>query len=158
MQQVKTEDGLQLSRTRRTLPMALLKARELVMEEFRPLLRSYGVTEQQWRVLRVLREAGSIDASHLANILSPSLSRILKTMANEGYIDVQKDKSDGRRLLIRLTQKGRDVLREVAPSSANVYSCLEARLGRDRIERLLNDLDWVIEVLSQPPEEVLKSQ
>ena len=39
-----------LSKTRRTLPIALLRAREHLMERFRPMLLSYSVTEQQWRV------------------------------------------------------------------------------------------------------------
>ena len=40
----------------RSLPMALLRAREAVMARFRPLFRLHGVTEQQWRVLRALRD------------------------------------------------------------------------------------------------------
>lgn len=47
-------DGFELSATRRTLPMALLRLRERVMAEFRPIMSEHGVTEQQWRVLRVL--------------------------------------------------------------------------------------------------------
>ena len=50
-------DGFQFSRTQRSLPMALLRARELLMERFRPMLSAHGVTEQQWRVLRVLHES-----------------------------------------------------------------------------------------------------
>ena len=75
------KDGFELSKTRRTLPMALLRAREAVMERFRPLLLAHGVTEQQWRVLRVLKEAEETDASDLADaasILAPSLSRTIR--------------------------------------------------------------------------------
>ena len=35
----------------RSLPMALLKAREEVMAGFRPNLRAHAITEQQWRAL-----------------------------------------------------------------------------------------------------------
>ena len=37
-----------------SLPMELLKAREAAMARFRPMLRGHGLTEQQWRCLRVL--------------------------------------------------------------------------------------------------------
>ena len=40
-----------------SLPMELLKAREAAMARFRPMLRSHGLTEQQWRVLRALDHA-----------------------------------------------------------------------------------------------------
>ena len=51
----------------RSLPMVLLLAREAVMERFRPMLRDFGVTEQQWRVLRYLDEVGSMDLVELAD-------------------------------------------------------------------------------------------
>ncbi len=60
------------------LPMALLRAREAVMARFRPLLDAHGINEQQWRVIRVLAEHPSLDATDLAqraNILAPSLTR-----------------------------------------------------------------------------------
>ena len=151
MQNRSKSPGFAFSRTRRTLPMALLQARELVMEEFRPLLRSHGVTEQQWRVLRVLQEVDSIDASELAassNLLAPSLTRILKTMEGQGLIKVSKNPKDARRSLIMLSQKGDALLCAVAPDSAKVYEALEVWLGRAKIERLLDDLEDLISRLS----------
>ncbi|MGL4281189.1 MAG: MarR family transcriptional regulator, partial [Albidovulum sp.] len=72
-----------LAETRRTLPIALLRAREAVMERFRPLLAAHDISEQQWRVMRVLQEAGESDATQLsraANVLAPSLTRMLRTL------------------------------------------------------------------------------
>ena len=40
----------------RNLPLLLLRAREAVMQHRRPSLRAQGLSDQQWRVLRVLRE------------------------------------------------------------------------------------------------------
>ena len=39
-----------------SLPMMLLRAREAVMGRFRPMLREFDLTEQQWRIIRVLAE------------------------------------------------------------------------------------------------------
>ncbi|MAS03873.1 MAG: homoprotocatechuate degradation operon regulator HpaR [Ahrensia sp.] len=151
MQHTRVSDGFELSQTRRTLPMALLRARELVMDQFRPLLRAHGVTEQQWRVLRVLQEADGMDASQLAsaaNILAPSLTRILRTMTSQHLVDVRKDSADGRRSLIKLSQRGSELLYEVAPHSAQIYAALEVKLGRRNIDQLLDALEDVILVLS----------
>ena len=97
------------SPTSRTLPIALLRAREAVMEHFRPMLQKHGITEQQWRVLRVIREAGETDASELARnacILAPSLSRILKTLEAADLITLRKDPADGRRALMTASLAG----------------------------------------------------
>src|SRR6218665_2043626 len=75
--------------TRRSLPMSLLRAREAVMSKFRPMLARHDVTEQQWRVIRVLGEASPLDATEVAeraSILAPSLTRIIKALEDRGFI------------------------------------------------------------------------
>ena len=47
-----------LRRTNRSLPIALLRARETVMGPVREMLAGTPVNEQKWRVLRVLDESG----------------------------------------------------------------------------------------------------
>ena len=55
-------DEFELASTRRTLPMVLPRAGEAVTERFRPMPSLHDVSEQRWRVLRVLRETGTTDA------------------------------------------------------------------------------------------------
>lgn len=129
------------SDTHRSLPIALLRAREAVMAQFRPVLATQDVTEQQWRVIRVLAETSAVDATELAEracILAPSLTRILKTLEERGVIARNRDQVDGRRLLLSLTPKGFDIIHAVSPSSKRVYADLETRYGRERLDRLLD--------------------
>lgn len=147
MAQSRMRDGFELSTTRRTLPMALLRAREVLMDRFRPILLARGVTEQQWRVLRVLQESDQIDASQLAdaaNILAPSLSRIIRTLDAKGLIASSKDPQDGRRALISLTDPGDALIREIAPESAAIYADIEKRFGRERIDTLLDEIEQLV--------------
>ena len=63
--------------------MSLLRAREMVMTHFRPMLARHRVTEQQWRVIRVLHEQsplGATEVAERASILGPSLTRIIKAL------------------------------------------------------------------------------
>lgn len=147
-------DGFELSETRRTLPIALLRLRERLMAEFRPILSAHGVTEQQWRVLRVLMEVDEIDASELAEracILAPSLSRILKTLDARRLIATDRNPGDARRARIRLTADGDRFIRTITPESAAAYARLEARIGRQRIQSLLVDLDEALNALNDRP-------
>ncbi|MBB4123238.1 homoprotocatechuate degradation regulator HpaR [Martelella radicis] len=145
-------DGFQLAETRRTLPIALLRSREAVMELFRPMLRKYDVTEQQWRVIRVLFEAGSLDASKLAEaacVLPPSLTRILKALETRSLIVVSKDPADRRHTIVQLSDEGKALIRTASKDSVAIYNEIEALLGRDRIQALLNDLEFVLDTLSE---------
>ena len=124
--------------------MALMRLRELLMAEFRPIVSAHDVTEQQWRVLRVLKEVDEIAASELADralILAPSLSRILKVLGARDFIAMDRSPGDGRRARIRLTDEGRGFIRSVSPKSAQAYARIEATIGHDRFEALLTLID-----------------
>ena len=131
--------------TRKSLPIALLRAREAVMAGFRPVLARHGVTEQQWRVLRVLSEIGEpLDASNLASrasILPPSLTRILKVLVEREMVSVYRDRGDGRRISVKIMRSGEALINEVAPESREIYSDLERRYGAENVALLLDMLD-----------------
>lgn len=138
-------DGL--ATTRNTLPIALLRAREALMERLRPVFHAHDITEQQWRVIRVLREEGASDASTLADhacILAPSLTRILKTLEARGLVSMDKDDSDGRRRVVSLTAGGHALIAQISPEVRAVNSEIEAALGAETLAKLLEDLDRLL--------------
>jgi homoprotocatechuate degradation regulator HpaR len=146
-------DTINAVTTRRSLPIALLRTRELVMQHVRPHLAELGVTEQQWRVLRVLGEDGASEAGQVATracILPPSLSRIIKTLQQSRLIRSTPDKSDGRRSILALTDKGTRLLATAAPHSGAVYQQIERRIGKARLNQLLDLLDDVQQALAAP--------
>ncbi|HWM27868.1 MAG TPA: homoprotocatechuate degradation operon regulator HpaR [Woeseiaceae bacterium] len=132
---------------KRSLPMTLLRAREAVMEHFRDMLRRYGLTEQQWRVIRVLAEREPLEVSQLAEhsfLLPPSLSRILKFLSGKRLIRRRAANGDQRRFEVSLTAAGRRLFARVAPSSEAIYRDLEQAFGEQRLEQLytlLSDLE-----------------
>jgi homoprotocatechuate degradation regulator HpaR len=133
--------------TRRSLPMALLRARESVMEDFRPMLNRHGVTEQQWRVIRVLAEAGELDATEVsvrASLLAPSLTRMIRTLEDRKLIKRKSDKSDGRRVILQIAADGKNLIQEVIPESSAIYQSLEEKFGKQKLNTLLDLLDELI--------------
>ena len=93
----------------RSLPMALLRTREAVMRHFRPSLRRFDLTEQQWRVLRALSAVAEIEVTRLADatfLLAPSLSRILEDLDRRGLIRRRVSETDRRFGLVSLTEAG----------------------------------------------------
>lgn len=122
--------GAGFPRTRRTLPLALLRAREVVMDRFRPLLQEHSITEQQWRVPRILQENSPQDASDLAqnaHVLGPSLMRIVKTLQTGDQIATQNRRVGGRRIRIGPTGEGEAFIRKIAPGSPRVCAEIEHR-------------------------------
>lgn len=141
---------LKAKTTSRSLPMALLRARELIMTSFRPMLARHDISEQQWRVLRVLNEEKHLDASEVAkraSILGPSLTRIVKSLKAKRFLQTDQFASDGRRVIISITPAGTRLITEILPESLSIYEELDRRFGSQNIEKLLNQLE---ELLATP--------
>lgn len=127
----------------RSLPIALLRAREATMRLFKPHVDAEGLSLPQWRVIRALAENGAADASALAEqcaILPPSLSRMIAALSERGLVDVQRESDDGRKRLLRLTDAGADLFARISPKSEAIYQRLEAAYGEDRLAKLLEAL------------------
>jgi homoprotocatechuate degradation regulator HpaR len=132
--------------TRRSLPIELLRTREAVMQHFRPHLAELGLTEQQWRVLRVLGEDGPSEAGHVAEravVLPSSLSRILKMLEKHKHIATSSHPDDGRRTILKLSPGGEKLLGKALPGSAAIYAALEEKIGKRKLETLLDLLSEV---------------
>ena len=130
-----------LPATSRSLPIALLRAREGVMAPIREMLAQTGITEQQWRVLRVLSEYGSLDTTTLADrasLLFPSLTRIAATMRTKGLITQTRDKVDRRRQLIEITAEGQKIIDDYSAQSAKIVANFQETLGDANFETLLD--------------------
>ena len=135
---------MSLSPTDRSLPIALLRARETVMSPVREMLSKSRISEQKWRVIRVLDESGPMEQTALgegACLLLPSLTRMLRAMEDEGLLTRAADAGDKRKSIVRITDKGRKILSDHASESAAIAAALEKRFGAEKLEQLLDLLE-----------------
>lgn len=135
-----------------SLPIALLRAREAMIERIRPILNAHMLTEQQWRVLCVLAETGTSDATAVAAaayVLPPSLTRMLRSLEARGYIQVRRDPDDRRRSQIAVTPEGSKVIERLMPETAAAYTQITERIGTETSAALLKDLTHLIEALNR---------
>lgn len=133
-----------LRRTERSLPIALLRARERVMGPIRDMLASSGLNEQKWRVLRVVEERGPLEQTAIAeaaSLLLPSLTRILRNMEEEGLLTRAPDTEDRRKSIVTITEAGRQLIDRHADESGRILSLLEERFGSEKLNSLLNMLE-----------------
>ena len=131
-----------------SLPMLLLRARETAMARFRPVLHSFGVTEQQWRALRALNDLGELTAAGLAaecSILAPSMTRILRKLTEQGLVVAGRSKHDQRELKVKISTKGKRLVATVGPKVEQQYALLREQLHPERLAALYEDLHHLIE-------------
>ena len=133
-----------LRRTRRSLPIALLRARETVMGPIREMLSQSDINEQKWRVLRVLDERGPCELTQVAKdacLLLPSLTRIIRAMEEEGLATRAIDPEDRRKSIATITDAGRALIVAHMAESNAIFARLERDFGHEKLEQLLDLLD-----------------
>lgn len=135
----------------RSLAMLLLLAREAVMQRWRPFLHTRGLTDQQWRVMRALREVESLEIIELGKrccIHPASLSRILPKLAAEGIISRCANAADQRRVIVSLAPSGRRLVEESLMDGARIHAELARDIGPERLDRLYERLEEVLDLLA----------
>lgn len=131
----------ELPKTADSLPIALIRAREVLMEPVREMLSEVGITEQQWRILRVLEEGGAMDARAVAKgaaLSAPSLSRILPTLEARGMISRKGNPEDRRRQIVQIEATGRDLISVNRSRAHDLASESRDRLGPQKYSALLD--------------------
>ena len=139
--------------THRNLPLLLLHAREAAMGHFRPILKHFGLTDQQWRILRALSESGDgLEPGQIAEtckIQKPSLTGIIARMVEMKWIDRHGSTVDQRRRIISLAPKGRVLVDRIAPLIDRQYRLIEESVGVDTLDAIYRSLDDALGLLSR---------
>ena len=129
-----------MPKLRPSLTLSLLHAREAAMGFFRPSLNQHGLTEQQWRVIRILSQHEELEINRLAElacILKPSMTGVLVRMEAAGMVQRRKAHQDQRRVLVRLAEKGQACFASMSQSMEANYQRLQAGFGEEKLQTLL---------------------
>jgi homoprotocatechuate degradation regulator HpaR len=144
----KSED-MGLIPIRKTLPILLVRAREVFLSYWRDTLSEMGFTEQQWRVLRVTAELGPIDVSRLSletALHMPSVTRILHTLEERGQVKRRRDETDSRRSWIDLTDQTRVQMAQAMERSQANYEEILSKFDQNKMDELIKLLNEFSEI------------
>jgi homoprotocatechuate degradation regulator HpaR len=139
----------------RSLPIMLHRTLDAVMPRFRQIFNEFGLTEQQWRVLRVLWEQESIALSELSELTlipAPSLVGVVDRLTANGLVARRRSTTDRRSVLVYATDEGQTLERKVRPRVVQAYADLRASVDEDSWETLITGLERISSI-EQPPAE-----
>ncbi len=111
------------------------------MGPIRAMLADAGVTEQQWRVLRILKEEGPQEPTQIAEracLLLPSLTRILQKLEDKALISRRPDPVDRRRQIVEIADQGAQIIQANMPTNIQQTERIREMMGPERLEQLLD--------------------
>jgi len=131
----------------RSLPMMLYRTLDAVMPGFRRIFAEFDLTEQQWRVLRVLWEQDAQPLLYLSQttlISPPSLVGIVDRLERDGLVSRVRSTTDRRVVNIYLTPQGQALEEQVTPRVTEAYAKIEPQLGQKQWHNMYQALDTLV--------------
>ena len=135
-----------------SLPMMLYRTLDAVMPRFRQIFSDFGLTEQQWRVLRVLWQHQQIAFRELADLTlipPPSLVGVVDRLTKSGLVKRRRSDTDRRNVFVRATSKGQALEAKVRPRVDKAYAELRSSVNA----KTWNDLIAGLEQISSTDDE-----
>ena len=129
----------------------LYTASRLLTQAYHPLLSEHGLTYPQYLVLLVLWEKDAHPVNDIAKRLfleTNTVTPLLKRMEAEGIVTRSKGKEDARQMIVKLTNKGRDLqkkLTHVPETVGNAVIC--ENVTSETVPGLFTMLDDIIKQL-----------
>lgn len=131
-------------------------------QRMQPCLRKHDLTEQQWRVLKVLAEAlvagqegeETGEIARQARVLPSTLTGILTRLERDGRVTRKRSKADARFKLVTPTEQGLALVSVVTKELQERYQQIEREVGLENLQALYTLLDRVIDL---EPREALEN-
>jgi MarR family transcriptional regulator, organic hydroperoxide resistance regulator len=128
--------------------VGLLRAADTVRRHLANVIEPFGITGQQYNVLRILRGArpeplATLEIAERMLEHAPGITRLLDRLEAKGLVARERGARDRRQVLCTITREGLALLEELdEPVDAGNRSAL-AMLSRQELEALARLLDAV---------------
>lgn len=130
-------------------------ASRLITREYQPHLDELGITYPQYIALMVLWENDGITVNEITQKLilnTNTVTPLLKRMESQGLITRQRSSDDERKVIVKLTEKGKMLQEQaaaipqklvagLAASSMTIEELIELKNGLNNIINFLKDKD-----------------
>lgn len=111
---------------------------------------NFGITVDQWSVLKNLYNKGGISQSELADLTfkgMPTLTHILDLLEQKGLVTKEVDSEDRRRSKIFLTKEGIEKVEKLKPSIQGIRQKAWENLGKKDFEQFTQTLKTIYQNL-----------
>ena len=99
-------------------------------------LKPFGITTEQWSVLRTLSESDEISQKELserADKDQATLTKILDLLEKNEFIERVQNPSDRRSFLIKITIKGTELVKDVTPFLEEIFEKIIHKIDAEKL-------------------------
>jgi len=110
-------------------------------------LRPFGISSAQFSLLAVIGHAAPTTRAEIARLQhldKSTLTRNLRTILSEGWVEEVSTNADGRSRPLALTAAGRELLLNARPAWLEAQAEAKALLGKDGMNALISTADRIL--------------
>ncbi len=115
-------------------------------------LEKYDITTSQWAVLKLLDSKTELSQAQISDELMSdraTIGAVLFKLLDKGLIQKNLDPVDRRSYVVCLTQKSKDIIKEIEGSVAKITDEALKGMSKEDIDRFFRSLNIVINNLSK---------
>ena len=131
-----------------SLPMMLYRTLDVVIPKYRAVFKEHGISETQWRILRVLWEyetCGAADLAERALLPASSMVGVIDRLMAKGLVKRIPGQQDRRKVEVSLTAEGRALLPLITPKIEVLYQQIQTTCERKNWRVMMNTMQQIIE-------------
>lgn len=108
---------------------------------FDRLFKSFGISSAQYNILRILRRGNGVglpilEVGEQMITRVPDMTRLVDRLEDAGYAERHRSTEDRRVILVRITDKGRELLSSLDGPTTELYRELLGHLSPDEMAEL----------------------
>lgn len=131
------------------LCIQIMRAAEALAADFAPLFKQYGLTHQQYNVLRILRGAGErglpiLDIGERMINRLPDMTRLIDRMEKMNWVARRRCTEDRRVVWVQLTNEGRRLLEKLDQPVLELHKKQFEHCSKAELKQLSGLLDKAI--------------
>ena len=126
------------------------RVKQFAQKQFKEM--DFGVTVDQWAVLKAVDEHEAISQKELARLTfkdTPTLTRIVGLLEGYGLLERDIDASDRRRFCVWLTKEGKEKVEDLKPQVAHIRRQAWKNLTPQDFEHFKHVLDTIYQNLGE---------
>ena len=132
----------------KSLPMMLHRTLDTIIPHYRKVFKEHGISEQQWRILRVLWEMNGCTSAELSKktlLPSPSMVGIIDRMMSKGLVTRERSNEDRRIVHVGLTDKGLALESKLMPQIDAIYETMMSQCDSQAWQTMIDTLQVIID-------------
>ena len=137
-----------MNKFEKSLPMMLHRTLDTIIPRYRTVFKQHNISEQQWRILRVLWEEDHCTTAQLSRkslLPAPSMVGIIDRMIAKNLIIRERSEDDRRKVYVRLTPHGNRLQAQITPQIDKVHEHIVSQCESEAWQTMISTLQQVIE-------------